>query len=248
MRNLAIARAGDDSRHETWLSDPSRKNFDLLVAYYGDTPGRWSGRADRYDHAKGLKYPWIHSFLPGNPWVLEYDAVWLCDNDIEADTATVADMFDIFHEKGLWLGQPAQTGDCINTFPFWRCKRGTLLRYTEFVEEQMPIFSRETLGRLRGTFGESKSGWGLGVAWPKLLGFPPDRLAVIDAAPVRHVMVAGGADMYPRLLPSLGIDPRQELRNLREKYKEDLHLGRFTGEVPLDKGDPRTPARLARQR
>lgn len=246
MRNLAIARAGETSRHQSWLSDVSRKNFDLLVAYYGDCPGTWKDTADFYDHWNGLKYPWIHQFLPKNPWVLEYDAVWLCDDDIEADTATVADMFDIFHEKRLWLAQPAQTSDCFLNYPFWACRKGTLLRFTEFVEEQMPIFSKETLAKLAGTFGESKSGWGLGAAWPRILGYPPGRMAVIDATPMRHTR-AGNGTFYTHTLPSMGVDPHKELRDLKVKYGE-LRLGRFTGELPLEPADPRTPERAARQR
>src|SRR6185436_15155367 len=89
MRNLAIARAGEQSHHPTWLSDTSRKNFDLFVAYYGDTPGKWREGADFYDHTKGLKYPWFYEFLQANTWVLDYDAIFLADDDLEGDTATV---------------------------------------------------------------------------------------------------------------------------------------------------------------
>jgi hypothetical protein len=246
-RNLAIARAGEDSRHETWISEPSRRNFDLLVAYYGAVAGKWADRADFYDHSQGLKYPWIHSFLPVNPWIFEYDAVWLADDDIEAETATLADMFDIFHERELWIGQPSKTKDSFQSHPMFRCKPGILLRYTEFVEEQMPIFSKATLGRLWETFGETKSGWGLGLVWPKIVGFPPDRLGVIDATPVRHTRPHQTGEMYTRVLPQLGISARQELEMMRAKYKDDIHSDKIVGEVLLDRIDPRTRGRRARQ-
>ncbi len=247
MRNLAIARAGEGSRHKSWLSEPSRKNFDLLVAYYGDPPGQWKEGADFYDHTKGLKYPWFDGFLRSHPWVLEYDAVWLADDDLEGDTRTVADAFDVFHSMGLWLGQPSLTYGSIVSHEMMKRKRGSLLRYVGFVEEQMPIFSRECLGRLRETLGETKSGWGLGIAWAQILGYPKDRMAIIDVSPMKHVRPLGTSDMYTRVLPALGKDPMAELAQMREKYRDDLRLEVFS-EIPLDPEHPLTHERLERQR
>jgi hypothetical protein len=246
MRNLAIARAGDDSLHESWLSEPARKNFDLLVAYYGGTPGKWKSNADFYDHTKGLKYPWFETFLQTASWILQYDAVWLADDDLEGDTATVADAFDIFHESNLWLAQPSLTADSIVTYDLMRRKPGNLLRHVGFVEEQMPVFSRESLGRIRHTLGDTKSGWGLGIAWAQILGYPKDKMAVIDAAPLRHVRPLRMSDMYTAVLPALGKDPMDELNQMRKAYQDDMRLVVY-GQAALDRADPRTPVRRARQ-
>jgi hypothetical protein len=247
VRNLAIARAGEQSHHWTWLSKPSRKNFDLLVAYYGDSPGKWKEGADFYDHTKGLKYPWFEGFLQSNPWILDYDAIWLADDDLEGDTATVADAFDIFHSSGLWLGQPALTADSVVSYEMMRRESGLLLRHVGFVEEQMPLFSRDCLRRLQGTLGETKSGWGLGIAWAQLLGYPRDKMAIIDAAPMKHVRALRTSDMYTQVLPGLGKDPMTELTQMRETYRDDMRLEVF-GRVPLNSAEPSTPERLARQR
>lgn len=248
MRNLTIARAGDGSKHETWLSDPSRKNFDLLVAYYGDEPGKWKARADRYDHTKGLKYPWFNDFLKSNPWVLEYDAVLLADDDLEGDTATLADAFDVFHGAGLWLAQPALTEASVVSFPVLKASRGRLLRYLGFVEPQMPILSRECLRRLQGVMLEGgASGWGLSIVWSQVLGYPVDKMAVIDACPMKHMRPLQTGDMYTKVLPALGKDAGAELAATRTKYKDDMRQEVFR-EVLLDLADPMTLERLGRQR
>ena len=246
MRNLAIARAGDTSRHKTWLSDPSKKNFDLLVAYFGEHPGTWREHADRYDHWNGLKYPWFEHFLRENRWVFDYDAIWLADDDLEADTATVSDAFDIFQAERLLLAQPALTHDSVVCHEMMRRKMGCYLRYVGFVEEQMPIFSRECLGRIEHTMGETISGWGLGVAWAKILGHPLDKMAVIDAAPMKHIRPLGQSDMYKKILPELGKDPFVELEAMKARYQDDMRMDVFR-EVPFDPEHPRSKERYLRQ-
>jgi hypothetical protein len=247
VKNLAIARAGNGSRHETWLSHPERKNFDLLVSYYKDEPGKWQSRSDRYDRSKGLKFPWFTAFLGSNPWVFEYDAVWLSDDDIEADTATVSDMFDIFHEKGLWIAQPSLTRGSAHSFGMFLCNPGNLLRYTEFVEEQVPIFSKDALVRVRHTFGETQSGAGIGLMWPQILGFPGDKLAIIDATPIAHRRAIQSGEMYTEVLPSMGVSSPGELEYMKKKCNDSYHVNIYRGIISLDPSDPKTAERRARQ-
>jgi len=246
MKNLAVARAGDDSKHDGWLSDPSKKNFDLLVGDYSSEPGRWSKRADFYHWEKGLKYPWFHRYLQANPWVFEYDAVWLADDDIEAGTETVSDMFDIFHEWGLWLAQPALTPKSSVSFPALVRKPERLLRYFEHIEEQVPIFSRDALRRVWETFGENQSGWGLRIPWRSILKPPLEKVAVIDATPVRHCRAWKTGPMYSQVLPALGLRAEDEQKELARKYSDPGRV-RSLGERLLDPSHPKTPERLDRQ-
>lgn len=243
-RFLAIARAGEASRHGTWLS--GARNFDVLVAYYGDQPGKYSEQAELYDHKKGLKYPWFHAFIERSPWIYDYKAVLLADDDLEADSETLSDAFEIFSERKLWLAQPSLELGSYFSFPMLFTKPGSLLRHTAFVEEQMPIFSRETLHRLRSTFAETVSGWGQAISWMNRLGYPLDRVGVIDAAPVRHVRPLKAGEMYTRELPALGIKAMDELKMMRARYKDDYqHI--VLSDVALDPAHPKTPARRARQ-
>ena len=89
------------------------------------------------------------------------------------------------------------------------------MRYGRFVEVMAPIFSREALEVCKPTFVESRSGWGLDWVWPALCRDAVlDRIAVIDATPVRHTRPVGG-ELY-RNHPDL--DPRAEAQRLLGKY------------------------------
>lgn len=244
-RNLAIARAGENSRHFTWLSDRSRKNFDVMASYYGVHEGKWKADADLYVHEHGLKYPWFSDFIAKNGRLADYDAVWLSDDDIKADTATISDMFDIFHERKLLLAQPSIARDTVFSFVHLVCQPGKLLRHVGYVEEQVPIFSREALAKLAPTFSLNKSGWGLGLSWAALLGHPTDRMAVIDATPVRHIRRLRAGEMYTQVLPAMGIDHNTELEAMRSKYG-NFDTRQFSA-VDLDPGDSKTPERRRRQ-
>ncbi len=243
---LAIARAGDDSKHETWLSDRSRKNFDLLVAYYGKEPNKWRGNADFYDQTAGLKYPWFSDWLKNPTIDIDgYDAVWLSDDDIESTSAAVSDMFEIFHEHQLWVAQPAMRRDSVHTFPMFLTLPGYKLRYCNFVEAQTPIFSKFTLKTLTWTFGENQSGWGLDFLWVKELGHPKEKMAIIDAAPVYHGRPLRTSDMYTKVLPEKGTTAQHDFDVLYEKhgleYVYDWHWG-----FPL-KDNEKDKERKARQ-
>lgn len=244
MKNLAIVRAGDESRHETWLSDPARKNFDLLISYYGNQPGRYRDQADLYHEEKGLKYPWFSRYIAKNPWVLDYEAVWLSDDDIQVDTATLSDLFDVFHEQKLDLAMPALQKGSYNLFDIYMVRPGKLLRYVEFVHEQSPLFSGKALRKLAESFGKNESGWGLGIMWAEILG--RKGMAIIDAAPVDHSRPIMISDMYTKVLPDLGKDPYKEFDEIKAQYGGGMrHIE--IGSVDLDPSHARAQDRLLRQ-
>ena len=209
---LAIARAGDESKHETWLSDKKHKNFDLFVAYYGNEKNKWKSDADHYHQESGLKYPWFSKWLKNPTFdIYQYDAIWLCDDDIEADTETIAKMFDIFIEYNLFLAQPALQRRSYAKIKPLLAVPGYKLRYCKTVEAQMPIFTPEILKILKWTFDENDSGWGQDLLWPKVLGHPKNKLAIIDATPVYHSRPLHISDMYTKVLPKKGVTAIDEL-------------------------------------
>src|SRR3954466_9170313 len=86
-RNLIILRAGDSSLHPQWISS-GPCDFDLLISYYGKSPGRYVEQAQMYEGGSGRKWPCISALLDENAAVVAgYDAVWFPDDDLAADTA-----------------------------------------------------------------------------------------------------------------------------------------------------------------
>ncbi|RZI58147.1 MAG: DUF707 domain-containing protein [Rubrivivax sp.] len=215
-RNLVIVRAGDYSLHPQWVADPQR-NFDLLVSYYGAVEGLHEDSCDLYERRRGPKWPCLGELLGGHPPLAErYDAVWLPDDDLAVDTATITRMFDLFHAHRLALAQPALTRESYFTFDTLLQQEGFLLRYMGFVEVMAPIFSRDALRLCQESFHHSRIGWGLDFVWPGLIdNTDRRRIAVLDATPVWHTRPVRGGDLYKNHPDA---DPQEDERRVLAKY------------------------------
>jgi hypothetical protein len=139
--NLIVVRAGDASLHRRWINDTRARNFDLLVSYYGSSPGRYERKADHYHAMRGPRWP-AHDWLWRHRRDLfdRYERVAFVCDDVDADTRTWNAMFDLCGWFGLDLAQPAVAGYVNHAIT--RPVAGALLRYTTFVEVMCPVFSR----------------------------------------------------------------------------------------------------------
>ncbi len=217
-KNLVVVRAGDGSLHPKWLDAGRERNFDIFVSYFGNTPGRYRDEADYYEHIAGLKWPPIAKlFQTQRDFLSGYDACWFPDDDLLIDGFGINNMFDLFHEHDLWLAQPALAGTSHFTYPLTKQVHDAPLRFTNFVEIMCPLFNRHALAVLGPTFGSSISGWGLDFVWPHLLGYPENRVAILDGTPVIHTRPVKSGSFYKHCA-NLGVDPEAELRQLLEKY------------------------------
>lgn len=214
-RNLVVLRAGDSSLHRQWLAGGSR-DFDLFISYYGDSPDRHREDADDYEHRPGPKWPGIAALLADRPDLLErYETFWFPDDDIAADTLALNRMFAFFCAYGLSLAQPALTLDSYYTWKTLRQDPRCHVRYTRFVEVMVPLFSRAALRACAPTFSQSRSGWGLDWVWPTLCRRAgADRIAILDATPVRHTRPVGG-ELYRR---HPDMDPRRDAARVLAAY------------------------------
>ncbi len=215
-RNLIIVCAGDQSIHPGWIDPDRRRDFDLFVSYYGTTPDRFRAQAEYYRAETGPRWP-AHERICREQWAIveHYEYVAFACDDLAAPQATWNALFRACRRYGLDLAQPAIEGH--PTHAITQPQPGCVLRYTNFVEIMCPVFGRATLQRLRGTFGQSVSGWGLDFLWGSLLPCPDFRVAIIDSIRVRHTRPKGGASLRP-VLAGLGIDPGEELARLRATH------------------------------
>jgi hypothetical protein len=176
--NLVIVHASESSLHERWIAGGPR-NFDMLVLYGGDVPGRFASGVEHYRIAKGPRWP-VHEalFARDGRWILEYERVALVSDDVDARLPSWNTLFGMADWYALDLAQPAATG-----YAAWEgqaAQPGCLLRYTSFVESTAPVFSRRALERVRPTFAEGASGADLPLAWSRLLPWPEYRCAIVD--------------------------------------------------------------------
>ncbi len=216
-RFLIVARVGDKSLHGQWLLG-AEPEFDLFLSYFGDTPERFRADATFYDAAKGGKWPKIGDLVE-TYWDLiqTYEAVWFPDDDLLADAASINRLFQLFTGLGLSLAQPALSDNSHYTFAGLLQRPKSFLRYVNFVEVMAPIMSQSALQRLKHTFTQSPSGWGLDSLWPQLLGDSSNRqIAIVDAVSVIHTRPVGG-ELYKK---NPDLSPKNDVEKLATLYPE----------------------------
>ena len=211
MKYLVISAVGDGSLHPEWIA--GNPAFDLCLLYYGDDDAvadAFATHTPYFHRAKGMKYHLLQSFIDNNlDFVQRYGYIWLPDNDVSISTDNINRLFRIAEEIGLLLCQPAMTGYI--SHPITR-PAPAFLRYTNFVEVLAPLMSLETLLMLKNTFQLNHSGWGYDYLWPYLLGYPKDKIAIIDAVQMRHTNPVGTD--YSRLPKH----PKKEMKELMKAY------------------------------
>lgn len=193
-KHLVVVCAGDTSLHTSYTT--SQSNFDVFVSYYGSDPDVLAANEGNpmFLAQKGPKWPCIAKVFELHPEFLQqYQAIWLPDDDIDTTAHNVNRMFGLFVGMDLQLAQPALTSDSHYCWRVLLQRPEFLLRYSEYVEPMVPIFSQAALRNALPSFTVSKSGWGLDWAWPSMIrkGIKPV-IAILDATPVRHTRPLGG--------------------------------------------------------
>lgn len=193
--NLVILRANERSLHHQWPREiaDSARNWDLCISFYGEAENFPNDHWSEYGalQNKQRQYKALHALLHRGSPLWDYDYIALPDDDVMLSWRDWNELFATCREYRLDLAQPAMSPDGHITHPITIRDERYLLRFVSFVESMTPIFSREALQACVGTFSQTVSGFGLDNIWPKLLGEPRDRMAVIDKTPVVHTRPQG---------------------------------------------------------
>lgn len=216
-RNLVIVRAGDRSLHPAWLDGARAGHYDLIVSYFGDDPARYRSPEEHRVDFKGGKWDGIHTVFANDPGLLErYDYFWFPDDDIEADSATVAEMFRLMAQHGLALAQPALTHDSYFSFLLFLQCPSFRLRYANVIEIMVPCLRQDVLRQVLPLFRETRSGFGLDFVWTRLLPDNRWKAAILDSITVRHTRPVGGE--LHRKLATRGESARAEQTRLMRRF------------------------------
>jgi hypothetical protein len=203
-RNLVVVRAGELSLHPRWDLQllPNDRTWDICVSFYGqaaafrpEPPHAQPGYSDWEDYRihqpGGSKFASLYKLLHQGSPLWDYDFIAFPDDDIMLRWRDWNELFVLCRNHRLDLAQPALSAQSYIAHPITARDPRYVLRYTSFVEVMVPIFSREALKLCVASFKDSVSGFGLDNAWPKLLGEPLDRIAIIDKVPVAHMRAPG---------------------------------------------------------
>ncbi len=214
-RNLIISTIGRNSVHGSWSVHSAARTYDLLLINYSDQPGFGATNATYYLERKGMKWELVGYALDTLPDIVaRYINVWLPDDDIRTSPNEIDRLFALFEEYRLQLAQPAIAAGEVS-YKVFRQRPGVILRYSPLVENMCPLFTRDALRQVSATFGESRSGWGLDVIWPRL--FAANEVGIIDAVGVEHTRPVGKGLMY-QTLAKQNIDPRRELADMVARH------------------------------
>lgn len=186
--NLIVARSGEKSLHEHWQSN-GVPNFDLAVTFYGQkVPSEWNiDSYVKFETIPGGKWKGLFQFLTNETLWKGYDRIFLPDDDLLFDAATINDFFSISAELSADLSQPALDEESYFSHQITVVQRDFIYRETNFVEIMCPCFSNRFLTVALQFFNEMESGWGMDYLWPRLLEEQSMRRPIIvDQSPIRH--------------------------------------------------------------
>jgi hypothetical protein len=190
-RHLVIARVGRNSLHRTWLESATDRNWDLYLCPFQAIADQSDVQCKVGEVIAGPKWTGLTALLSGWDGWKDYDSVWLPDDDILADQATISAMFDVGELLNFNLFAPGLHERSYYAHYITMTNRSFFARRVGFVEIMMPCFRTAVLSELLPTFALSTTGWGWGLdsVWPKLLGY--EGLGIIDGVSVLHTRRVG---------------------------------------------------------
>ena len=202
-RGLVIARVGRQSLHQLWIDNANVRNWTLYISPYEELPPKLCQGCEVGEVIPGPKWSGLRTLLERWSGWRDYDYVWMPDDDILTDQATISRMFREARRLGFDLFAPALHEDSHFAHYFTMRNRNLSARAVGFVEIMVPCFSRAALEQLRHTLDLSTTGWGWGLdsVWPKLLGY--EHVGIIDGITVHHTRPVGvmrDADLSRRVL------------------------------------------------
>jgi hypothetical protein len=190
-KSLVIPRVGANSLHPLWITRGTPRDWDLYLCPFQEIPPQDGLDVMVGDVIPGWKWSGLREVL--NRWDgwREYDYIWLPDDDIYTDQATISRMFEIARTLGLDLFAPALHETSHFAHFDTMVNRRFAARASGFVEIMVPAFSRPVLEQLLHTLDLTDTGWGWGLdsVWPKILNY--ENVGMIDATPVLHTRPVG---------------------------------------------------------
>lgn len=216
---LVFFRAGPASLHRRIIAEDPARNWDCVVNWWSVPPDppsaelELSGGLNKADGFFELSARGLVSWRG-------YRYILLLDDDVYFAPGDVSRLLRICDEHGTYLAQPALRWGTYASHPVTLRNPLCRLRATSFVEIMAPVFSCAALEDLLDTFTLTKSTWGIDWAWSSRLS-DKDAIRIVDAVVVDHtkaLSLAGGA-FYARLR-EMGIDPRDDLREVQQRFAE----------------------------
>lgn len=191
-KNLLFTSAGDNTQFYKLWCQPER-TYDIFVCYYGDKKYKpYQKYCDYYAERKGGKfqnfeYFWkenkeVESNVENSLNIRDYDNYFIIDDDILIFTKEINQLFDYLEEYQLYILQPSFKPLLSKiSHPITQSIPNMILHYTNFIEVNAPLFSKEALTQCMSVYDNSLTGYGIDFLFLWKLGTEhKNKYAVID--------------------------------------------------------------------
>ena len=163
-RNLVFSSVGDNTNFNDLWTEKYRK-YDLWVVYYGDNEKKYEDykkKVDFIEKRKGSKFQNLYYIYNKYKKELQkYDRFFILDDDIIINTSDINKMFETAQKYKLWICQPSFGVDSKVSWEHTKNVKGAILRYTNFIEVNTPLYTRWALDRLMKYYTPKLIGWGV---------------------------------------------------------------------------------------
>ena len=160
--NLVFTSAGDNTRFdELWLD--SNRTYKVWVVYYGDDDEvfeKYKSKVDYIERRKGSKFQNFYHIWKTKD-LSKFDRFFILDDDIIINTNSINKMFRYSEYCNLSICAPAFDRASKISWRVTMREMGSVLRFTNWVEVNTPLFNRESLENLMEVYDESLIGWGI---------------------------------------------------------------------------------------
>jgi len=216
QKNMVFTSAGDNTKFfNWWLSDS--QDYDIYLYYYGNNDETYNKYASKVHYAKkgkGSKFQNFYKFYKENPEIIQgYDYFFIVDDDIEIKASDINDLFKTASKYDLQICGPSFSRDSKVSWPH-TLHRDRILTYTNLVEVNVPLFSKEALKELMAVYDPVLIGWGIDflATWANGL-YMKKSYAIIHKVHCRNPKDSMKNDDKRELYKIKGADKREEVWN-----------------------------------
>jgi hypothetical protein len=164
IKNFVFTSAGDNTDfHTLWFNGVI--NYDVYVIYYGDKDENYElykSKAKFIERRKGSKFQNFLYFFNKYPDIIEkYDRFFIVDDDIIMSATDITKLFVVAEAFGTKICQPSLSRESKISHAVTRNISNSFLHYTNFIEVNVPLFSKEALYTFMPYMDDKLIGWGI---------------------------------------------------------------------------------------
>jgi hypothetical protein len=167
-RNLVFTSAGDNTKFDSlWTNENEIQNYDIFVVYYGTNEAKFNKYKQNVDYIlkrKGSKFQNFHYVWTNYLNIMDkYDRFFILDDDIIFNSNDINRMFAISKKYKLDICGPTFKNDNLGKIShhITHQQKGDNIRYTNFVEVNVPLFSKPAIEKFMEYYDPILIGWGI---------------------------------------------------------------------------------------